>query len=283
MLLKKIYGQKVALENFNATFTPGIYGLLGPNGAGKSTLIKILSDVLVQTEGTVCFRGKQIHEADEQYRAVLGVVPQQQKMYEFFTGFEFMEYISALKGLNRKEAPKKIMKCLEDVELQDYADVKIEAYSGGMKQRLMLAQALLNNPKILILDEPTAGLDPRQRIILRNLIARIGMDKIVLFATHVVSDVESIAKEILLIENGKLLEYGTVEKLCNRVKGRVIEVLIKKEEIGFYESYGKIVSFLPCEGKIRVRLILEKKQEVLPQMTLVMPTLEEVYLDCFER
>ena len=189
--------------------------------------MNILSDVLMQTEGQVLFEGNDIHAIGDSYRAVLGVVPQQQKMYDFFTGYEFMEYMSALKGLNRKEAPEKILECLERVELKEYAGIKIGAYSGGMKQRLLFAQAMLNNPKVLILDEPTAGLDPRQRTILRNLIATMGNDKIILFATHIVSDVETIANEVLLMDKGKLLARGTIEQLCQQAKekgkGRTLE------------------------------------------------------------
>ena len=171
--LSKRYGKTRALIDFSYTFTPGIYGLLGPNGAGKSTLMNILSSALRPTKGRALYGGRDLFALGAAYRVVLGVAPQQASLYDFFTGQEYLEYIAALKGMARQPAVEAARRALESVELADQGGARVGGYSGGMKQRLLLAQALLNDPAILILDEPTAGLDPRQRIVLRNLITRI--------------------------------------------------------------------------------------------------------------
>lgn len=206
--LKKNYGAKEALKGVSLSLTPGIYGLLGPNGAGKSTLIGILTCNLKASSGTISLDGKEIVSMGEEYRKLVGYMPQQQALYPSFTAEAFLDYIAALKGMAKDEAKKKIPEILEAVDLNGYADKKIKTFSGGMKQRLLLAQAILDEPAILILDEPTAGLDPKQRISVRNLISRIAKDKIVLIATHVVSDVEFIAKELVLLNDGTVLKMG---------------------------------------------------------------------------
>ena len=276
----KCYGTFRALEGIDMELTPGIYGLLGPNGAGKSTMMNILSGLIEPSEGQVLFNGKEIGKMGKEYRAVLGIVPQQQRMYEFFTGYEFLAYMAALKGIPNAIARERIGQLLERVELSGAAGKKLGAYSGGMKQRRLLAQALLNDPAVLLLDEPTAGLDPRQRIVLRNLIAGLGLEKILIFATHVVSDIESIAKEILLLKNGRLICQGTVAELCEPLEGRVVEILVSAEEMEHLEGRGRIVSFLQVKDGIRVRLLLEGTD--LPEGAHVTDaTLEEVFLDRF--
>lgn len=219
--LSKTYGKHIALSDFNYIFTPGVYGLLGPNGAGKSTLMNIIATILEPSGGDILFQGCPVKQMGADYRKYLGVMTQQQTLYPFFSGQQFLEYIAQLKGISRVHARQEIKNVLEDVELTEQARHKISTYSGGMKQRLLFAQALLGEPQILILDEPTAGLDPRQRIMLRNLIHRLGSNRIVLLATHVVSDVESIADRILLIDKGHLLQSGTVQDLCESIRGNV--------------------------------------------------------------
>lgn len=278
--LTKHYGKTIALQDFSASFTPGIYGLLGPNGAGKSTMMNILAGILEPTSGEVKLNGEPISKLRAQYRAKLGFVPQQQKMYDFYTGHQFLEYMGALKGLDKKAAPEIIRKALEDVELTEHAGKKVGAYSGGMKQRLLLAQALLNDPEILILDEPTAGLDPRQRIILRNLIARVSMNKIVFFATHVVSDLEFISTQVLLLKKGYLQASGTVADLTRPLAHRVGELEIQPEQLAELERIGNIVSMVNAGDCLQIRL-LYPAGTVAPREYLRKPTLEDVYLDFF--
>lgn len=278
--LSKAYGKTRALRNLSYTFTPGIYGLLGPNGAGKSTLMNILAGILDPTSGEVKLSGEPISGLGEHYRAKLGFVPQQQKMYDFYTGYQFLEYMAALKGLDKHAAPGIIRKTLEDVELTEHADKKVGAYSGGMKQRLLLAQALLNDPEILILDEPTAGLDPRQRILLRNLIARVSVNKIVFFATHVVSDLESISTRVLMMKKGHLIASGTVGELTGHVSDRVAEYEVQAEALPELEELGSIVSMVNAGDCLQVRLLYPKGQMAQEQYRRK-PTLEDVYLDFF--
>ena len=278
--LSKTYGKTRALRNFTYTFTPGIYGFLGPNGAGKSTLMNILAGILDPTSGEVHLNGEPISRLGENYRAKLGFVPQQQKMYDFYTGYQFLEYMAALKGLDKKAAPEIIRKVLEDVELTEHANKKVGAYSGGMKQRLLLAQALLNDPEILILDEPTAGLDPRQRILLRNLIARVSVNKIVFFATHVVSDLESISTRVLMMKKGHLIASGTVGELTSRVRECVAEYEVQPADLSKLEGQGSIVSMVNAGDCLQVRLLYPEGQPA-PMQNRRKPTLEDVYLDFF--
>jgi len=278
--LTKQYGKATALDRFSGVFSPGIYGLLGPNGAGKTTLINILAGILEPTSGQVLLDGQSIWKMGYDYRAKLGFVPQQQKIYDFYTGYQFLEYMAALKGLDRRKAPDVIHSVLEAVELTEHSGKKVGAYSGGMKQRLLLAQALLNDPQILILDEPTAGLDPRQRIVLRNLIARVSVNKIVFFATHVVSDLESISTQLLLMKAGKRLASGTVAELTKPLVDRVAEYNINPEDLRETEARGSVVSVVNAGDSLQVR-ILHPKGETAPPELRRKPTLEDVYLDFF--
>lgn len=215
--VSKSYGEKKALIDFSVEFEVGIYGLLGPNGAGKSTLMNILTDNISRDSGEILLDGQEILSMGRKYRKLLGYMPQEQGLYEKFSARQYLYYVSSLKGIKRKEKKQQVEECLKIVGLDNVAHKRIGGFSGGMKQRVMLASALLGNPKILILDEPTAGLDPKERIRIRNFIAKLSEDRIVFIATHVVSDVESVAKEILLIKNGRLLRKGTPEELEKQV------------------------------------------------------------------
>lgn len=217
--LNKHYGRKHALKNFSFTFTNGIYGLLGPNGAGKSTLMHLITGILHPDKGggSINWNGKPIHQLGKSYREHLGFMPQQQELYSNMTAVNFLGYISALKGISRKTVPTEIEKVLEQVELSDCADKKIGGFSGGMKQRLLIASAILGNPDLLILDEPTAGLDPKQRVIIRRLLEQLSENKIIIISTHIVSDIETIAKEILMMRSGEILTHGTVSQLTEQV------------------------------------------------------------------
>ncbi len=224
--LTKQYKNKIAVDRISAEFGSGVYGLLGANGAGKTTFMRMICGILEPTSGTVSFDG--IDVGDEEYRAVLGYLPQDFGYYPNFTAWDFLMYMSVLKGFDKKSAKKKIQELLEFVSLAEVAKKKIKTYSGGMKQRLGIAQALLNNPKILVMDEPTAGLDPKERVRFRNVIEGIGKESIVILSTHIISDVEHIADNILFMKDGKII-FNSPRK---DIKENLEEFYIKEFEGG---------------------------------------------------
>ena len=204
--LTKQYQNKIAVDRISLRLNTGIYGLLGANGAGKTTLMRMVCGILKPTSGTITFDGTDVSE--ERYRSMLGYLPQDFGYYPEFTGEDFLLYMAALKGMRKPQARRKTVELLKLVSLHDVAKKKIKTYSGGMKQRLGIAQALLNQPKLLVLDEPTAGLDPKERVRFRDLIKDLGKDSIVLLSTHIVSDIEHIADDILMMKSGQLIYQG---------------------------------------------------------------------------
>lgn len=278
--IKKSYNQKksYAVDNFSLNLQPGIYGLLGPNGAGKSTLMNMITCNLEPDEGSITFNGEDIVALNDEFRACLGYMPQQQSLYEEFTGEQFLWYMAALKGLKTKEAGEKIEELLQIVNLGEVRYKKLKSYSGGMKQRILIAQALLNNPKILILDEPTAGLDPKERIRIRNYISEISKDKIVLLATHVVSDVEYIAKKIVIMKDGKIVCCGTPQELLSEIKNKVFEVIVTEEEhIKYQQLKYNIANITFTEEGMCLRIVSDERPTVGCVET-TRPTLEDLYL-----
>lgn len=277
----KRYGTIVALNQVNLEFSSGIYGLLGPNGAGKSTLMKIITETIKQTDGSVLFGEKEIGSYKSGYRARIGYMPQQQGIYESFTARRFLTYMAVLKGIKKEQIPQEVERVLGLVHLETVAEQKLGTFSGGMKQRILIAQAVLGNPQILILDEPTAGLDPKERIRIRNMISKIAMDKIVIIATHVVSDIEFIAKNIVLMKKGKVLGCKAPSKWLEELQGKVFEVQSDEETVAELER-----EYLVCnirrdnEDKIWVRVITEEEPN-MKNYYKVSPSLEDLYLLMF--
>ncbi len=269
-----------ALDDFCAVLTPGVYGFLGPNGAGKSTLMNIITDNLVPDQGEVLLDGENTRALGKDFRAKVGYMPQQQGLYDDFSAVRFLWYMAAVKGIPRKEAKPRIEQLLALVNLDESAHKKLGTFSGGMKQRILIAQALLNDPDILILDEPTAGLDPKERIRIRNFISEIAQNKIVILATHVVSDVEFIAKEIMLIKKGKLLMLDTPAHIISDMAGKVFVSLISLDELPGAQKQYRISNIVNESDQIGVRIVSDTVPKYA-KTTSVNPTLEDVYLYYF--
>lgn len=277
--LSKKFKDKYAVKDFSTQLTNGVYALLGPNGSGKTTVMRMLASLLTPTSGEVLFNNERITDLDEQYRDLLGYLPQEFGVYKNFTAERFLLYFSRLKGLNSHEAQKKVDEMLELVNLKQDRKRKTGSFSGGMKRRLGIAQALLNDPKILIVDEPTAGLDPQERIRFRNLLSNIARDRIVFSSTHIVSDIEYIAKEILIMKEGQLIRQGTVQELLAEIKESVWETLIKQEELEFLQQKFKLGNIQSQEDGIQVRILSPSKPT--ENAIQVSPNLEDVYLHYF--
>lgn len=274
--LSRQYGTKRAVDNITVTLTPGVYGLLGANGAGKSTLMRMICGVLKPTSGAIRLNGKPIGALGEQYYAHLGYMPQDFGFYPDFTAREFMLYMAAVKGLSKKEATSRTDALLHMVNLQEVADKKIRSYSGGMKQRLGIAQAELNHPSILILDEPTAGLDPKERVRFRNIISDFAKEKIVILSTHIVSDVSYIADTILMMKRGRFLLSEPMATVTNSIKGKVWEAVVDDRKAADYSRRFSVVNLHHENNRVRLRMIHETAP--LPDAYPVEPSLEDLFL-----
>lgn len=273
----KDYGNHLACDNISLTLRPGVYGLLGANGAGKTTLMRMICGVLAPTSGTITYNGISVNHQD--YRDVLGYLPQDFGYYPEFTAMDFMMYIATLKGLPKARAKEKSRELLELVSLEKEVKKKLKTFSGGMKQRLGIAQAMLNNPQILILDEPTAGLDPKERVRFRNLISRLGTDRIILLSTHIVSDVEYIADTILIMKNGRLIHQGTLEEIIQTIQGKVFECVVTPDEADVLCEKYPIINVRQEEKGVFLRLISENPP--FDGAINVPATLEDLYLYYF--
>lgn len=274
--LRKQYGTKCAVDDVSIHLEPGVYGLLGANGAGKTTFMRMICGVLKPTSGSIRLDGKTMQELGERYYTHLGYMPQDFGFYPDFTAREFMLYMAAVKGMDKKHARVRTEELLELVNLRDVADKKVKSYSGGMKQRLGIAQAELNDPGILILDEPTAGLDPKERVRFRNIISDFAKDKIVILSTHIVSDVSYIADIILMMKQGKIMLQGPMENVTNSIGGKVWEVMADERKAAWYSRNLRVVN-LHHEGNL-VRLRIVDDAPPAPDASIVEPGLEDLFL-----
>ena len=279
--LTKTYGTVQALNQISYTFGPGIYGILGANGAGKSTMINLITDNVSRDTGEITYDGKEILKMGKHFRKIVGYMPQQQGFYEDFSPKAFLKYMAEIKGIRGKSANSQIDKLLEIVNLKSVAYKKIGGFSGGMKQRVLLAQALLGNPQILILDEPTAGLDPKERIGIRNYIAELSKDKIILFATHVVSDIECIADQVLLIKKGKIVASGTPGELIESMHDKVVEITCTLDDISKLQEKYKVGNIKQRSNGLALRIVGEELPEEYERVNSNID-LEDVYLYYFE-
>lgn len=277
--LTKKYGSVTALDTVSLCLEDGIYGILGPNGSGKTTLINLLTDTVKRTHGEILIGGRDILSLGAEYRDMVGYMPQQQAVYNDFSAFMYLRYMCSLKGIKHSEGL--ITDMLKKVNLYGERHKKAGSFSGGMKQRLMLAQALLNDPKILILDEPTAGLDPKERINFRNMLAELSKDKIILLATHIVSDIECIADEVILLKKGRVIKKDTPENLMQSVAGKVFEVRGEKRELLALQQTAGIGNIIHDQNGISLRIVTDEPQkDFIPVSSNI--SLEDVYLYYFE-
>lgn len=257
--LTKHYGSKIAVDCVSVALKPGIYGLLGENGAGKTTLMRMLCAILESTSGEVFLDGREIVSMGAEYRDILGYLPQDFGYYPNYTAREFLLYMAALKGIPRDRAKKRAEELLEVAGLSEVAAKKIKTFSGGMKQRVGIAQALLNHPKLLILDEPTAGLDPKERVRFRNLISDYAADRIVILSTHIVSDIEAIADEVLLMKKGKLVSQGTVFELTKEAEGKVWELTVSPAEAKSWQERAAVANLRHEGEQVVLRILSDEK------------------------
>lgn len=278
--LSKRFKNKQALKEVSFELTEGVYGLLGANGSGKTTLMRIIASIVNPSSGTVYFNETEITVLDEKYREVLGYMPQHLGFYKNFTAEKFLLYIAALKGIENDAAKETVTHTLDLVNLTNKKQDKIKTFSGGMKRRLGIAQGLLNDPKVLIVDEPTAGLDPKERIRFRNLLSKISKDRIVLLSTHIVTDIEYIAKEIMILKEGELLHKKDPDTLLEFLNGKVWLLDVKSEDVDEYQDKYKVGNIASMGDFVQLRIISDTK--VHEEAVSAEPNLEDLYLYYFD-
>ncbi|MDE6663032.1 MAG: ABC transporter ATP-binding protein [Lachnospiraceae bacterium] len=278
--VNKTFKEKTAVQNINLTLQNGVYGLLGENGAGKTTLMRIICGILEPTQGKILCDGREIEQMGGEYRNLLGYLPQDFGYYEDFSAYRFLNYMAALKAIPQDYAGERIDELLNIVDLMEVKNKKLKTFSGGMLRRVGIAQALLNDPEILILDEPTSGLDPKERVRFRNIISSLGKNRIIILSTHIVSDVEYIADRIMIMKNGEMIRTKTAAEMLKEVSGCVWKCLVTEKEVdALNEKY--IISNLKNHGdKVELRIV--SKEKPVPDAECTEAGLEDVYLYCVQ-
>lgn len=280
----KKYGEFTAVSHVQLEFQEGIYGLLSPNGAGKTTLLKMVATLMGTTTGNIYWNGQNILELGEKYREKIGYMPQHFGYYPNYTATAYLRYIAALKGMERKQAAAEIQELLEKVGLGEVSGKKLKTFSGGMIQRVGIVQAMLNSPELLILDEPTAGLDPKERARFREMLTSFAKGRIVLYSTHIVSDIENIANRVIMLKDHRLYCDSTVEELCHRLEGKIFSTYVDEGE---YEDFSKehfVLAVKTEQGRRLVRFVAEEKENAggsslwKPEC----PNLEDVFLELYD-
>ena len=277
--LTKEFGEFVAVDHINLTMTNGVYGLLGVNGAGKTTLMRMLCTLLKPTSGNIYCNGKDIFKMDGEYRNLLGYLPQDFGFYPEFTVNDYLLYIATIKGVRHAVARKRTNELISKVGLAKVANKKLKKLSGGMKRRAGIAQAMLNNPKILILDEPTAGLDPNERIRFRNLLSELSEERLVLLSTHIVSDIEYIANEILMMKDGAILNKGTLDEIISTMPEKVWNCIVPQQSVSAITKRYKVSNMKSENHGVDLRIISAEKP--CETAVYVQPSLEDVFLYYF--
>ena len=278
--LTKKYGPKTAVDHLSVTLTSGVYGLLGQNGAGKTTLMRLFCTVQEPTSGKILLDGQPVRGMGEKYRSLLGYLPQHFGYYPDFTALDFLLYMAAVKGLPDRAAKKRARELLEAVGLAEESRRKVKTFSGGMKQRLGIAQAMLNDPKILILDEPTAGLDPKERVRFRNLISAFSKDRVVILSTHIVSDVEFIAEEIILMKAGRVIQFGKPQDITAEIDGFVWECGVPTAQAERYAASWNVSNLRNEENGTTVLRVIGEQSPAAGAVQ-VQPNLEDLFLYYF--
>ena len=274
--VSKKYGSFYALKDINLEFNNGVYALLAPNGAGKTTLIKLLTTLIFPTSGEILYKGTDIVSLDGEYRDIIGYLPQDFGYYRNYTPRKFLLYLAALKGIKKEDAVEKVKEVLKAVSLENVENKKMKGFSGGMIQRVGIAQALLNDPKILILDEPTAGLDPKERVRFRNLLSDLSRDRIVIISTHIVSDIEFISNEVIMIKDHKILYKDSIENICSTLEGMVYETSMTFEESKEFRKKYILLSEKQDGGIMKARFISQGNND--EKWIKVNPNIEDVFL-----
>ena len=280
--LTKTFGKKNANNNITLTLENGVYGLLGPNGAGKTTLMKQIVTLTKPTSGEIIYNGKSIYDKEDEYRNIIGYLPQEFGAYKNFTAKQFLKYVAALKGIDKNKASEKIDELLNLVGLYEVRNKAVGKFSGGMKRRVGIAQVLLNDPKIVVLDEPTAGLDPQERARFRNLIADISKEKIIILSTHIISDIESVARETIMIKNGSVIIKGNHKDILTGMNGKVYKITTNKEnEVMDIQRDYKVVNLQRGVDVTELRVVSDK-MPLYATAESIDPRFEDVYMFYFD-